>query len=34
MPDTLTIAMKLLTALYAQGLINGATYKSAMAKYA
>ena len=34
MPDTLTIAMKLLTALYVQGLVNAATYKNAMAKYA
>lgn len=34
MSDTLTIAVKLLATLYAQGLINAATYKNAVAKYA
>lgn len=30
----ITIALKLLAALYSQGLINGATYQKALARYA
>lgn len=32
--DTLTQAIKLVTALYKEGLVNAATYRSIMEKYA
>lgn len=33
MPDSIVVALKLLAALYSQGLINGATYQNALTKY-
>lgn len=34
MTNSVSIALKLLAALYSQGLINGATYQNALVRYA